>query len=116
VRRWFDDVDDEALFISVLVAGEIRKGVEQVRARDPVKARALERWLVGLDRMFGDRLLPVTSAIADRWGRLAALRPVSTIDSLLAATALVHDLTLVTRNLADIEHTGVVALNPFTDA
>ena len=53
--------------------------------------------------------------IADRWGRLAALRPVSTIDSLLAATALVHDLTLVTRNLADVEHTGVVTLNPFTD-
>lgn len=115
VRRWFDDVDDAALFISVLVAGEIRKGVEQVRARDPVKARALERWLVGLERMYGDRLLPVTPAIADRWGRLAALRPVSTIDSLLAATALVHDLTLVTRNLADVEHTGVVTLNPFTD-
>jgi hypothetical protein len=113
VRVWLESVDDSGLFLSVLVLGEIRKGIEQVRPKDPAKAHALERWLAGLEQTYGDRLLPVTTAIADEWGRLSAMRPVSTVDGLLAATALVHDLTLVTRNVPHVGHTGVTVLNPF---
>jgi predicted nucleic acid-binding protein len=113
VLSWFESVDDDELFLSVLVTGEIRKGVEQARSHDSAKAQALEQWLAGLERHYGDRMLPVTPAIADRWGRLSALRPISTVDCLLAATALVHDLTLVTRNVADVAGTGVTSLNPF---
>jgi predicted nucleic acid-binding protein len=113
VVHWFESADADELFLSVLVVGEIRKGVDLARHQDPVKARALERWLADLEGSYGDRVLPVTMAIADRWGRLGALRPTSTIDGLLAATALVHDLTLVTRNLADVTHTGARLWNPF---
>jgi toxin FitB len=113
VKAWLESAEDADLFLSVLVVGEIRKGVEQARPKDPVKARALEGWLAGLEQMFGDRVLPVTIAIADQWGRLSAPRPISTVDGLLAATALVHDLTLVTRNVIDVAHTGVQLLNPF---
>ena len=116
VVSWLEGVEDAGLFLSVLVVGEIRKGVEQVRPRDPVKARALEVWLDGLERKFGDRVLPVTMAIADQWGRLGAIRPISTVDGLLAATALIHDLVLVTRNVTNVGHTGVRLLNPFVSS
>lgn len=113
VSAWYQSVEDADLFLSVLVLGEIRKGVERARPNDPVKARALEHWLVGLEQKYGDRVLPVTATVADQWGRLSAIRPISTVDGLLAATALVHDLTLVTRNVSDVAHTGVKLLNPF---
>jgi len=113
VLAWLDSIEDSELFLSVLVLGEIRKGVEQVRQADPRRARALERWLDGLERTFADRLLPVSAAIADQWGRLSAIRPISTVDGLLAATALVHGMTLVTRNVRHVAHTGVKLLNPF---
>ena len=113
VAAWYESVEDTDLFLSVLVLGEIRKGIERARPNDPAKARALERWLVGLEQKFGDRVLPVTPVVADQWGRLCAIRLISTVDGLLAATALVHDLTLVTRNVSDVAHTGVNLVNPF---
>ena len=113
VLGWFESVEDSDLFLSVLVAGEIRKGVEQARLTDPAKAQALDLWLARLERQYADRMLPVTPAVADRWGRLSAIRPISTVDCLLAATALVHDMTLLTRNVADVASTGVKLLNPF---
>jgi toxin FitB len=113
VSAWYESVEDADLFLSVLVLGEIRKGVERARPNDPVKARTLERWLNGLEQTYGDRVLPVTAAIAHQWGRLTAIRPISTVDGLLAATAQVHDLTLVTRNVSDVAHTEVKCLNPF---
>ena len=113
VSAWFQSVDDFDLFLSVLVLGEIRKGVEHARANDPIKARALERWLVGLEQGYDDRILPVTADVAEQWGHLSAIRPISTVDGLLAATAMVHDLTLATRNVSDVAHTGVKLLNPF---
>ncbi len=113
VRAWLESVDDDDLFLSVLVVGEIRKGIEQARSKDPRKARALEGWLAGLVQRYDERVLPITPAVADQWGRLSALRPLSTVDGLLAATAMVHRLTLVTRNVADVAHTGVTLLNPF---
>jgi toxin FitB len=113
VLAWLASVEDLDLFLSVLVVGEIRKGVEQARPKDPIKARALESWLAGLEQNYGDRVLPVTAAIGDQWGRLSAIRPISTVDGLLAATALVHGLILVTRNVTDVVNTGVKVLNPF---
>ena len=113
VLAWWAEVNDNELWISTLVLGEIRQGIERSRQRDPAKAGALEQWLGTLTRHFRDRALPVDSAIAEVWGRLNGPRPLPVIDSLLAATALVHDLTLVTRNTADIKITGVAVLNPW---
>ena len=114
VSVWFESVDNDELFLSVLVIGEIRKGIEQARSKDSVKARALEGWLTGLEERYGERVLPITPAVANQWGHLSAKRPLSTVDGLLAATAMVHDLTLVTRNVTDVAHTKVKLLNPFT--
>jgi len=113
VRRWFESIQDETLFLSVLVLGEIRKGIEQARSRDIPKARALERWLNTLENTYADRILDVTIPIVDQWGRLSAMRPISPVDGLMAATALVHDLVFVTRNAADVVHTAAKVLNPF---
>lgn len=113
VVRWFDAVDDSALRLSVLVLGELRNGVERLRPRDAVRASALDAWLAELHSRFHDRIAPVTTETADRWGRLTAPRPLPVIDSLLAATALTHGWTLVSRNERDLATTGVSVLNPF---
>jgi predicted nucleic acid-binding protein len=113
VARWWAGIADADLFVSVLVLGEIRKGIELARPRDPAKAAALERWLNTVRHLFGQRILPIDQAVADAWGRLNASRPRPTVDSLLAATAQVYDLTLVTRNLTDMPKTGISILNPF---
>lgn len=113
VLAWFETVGEEDLFLSVLVLGEIRKGIEQARSADAAKARVLDQWLNNLERSYADHILPVTSDIADQWGRFGAIRPISTVDGLLAATAMVHELTLVTRNLQHVARTGVKLLNPF---
>jgi toxin FitB len=115
VAIWFSTVADEDLWLSVLVIGEIRRGVEAVRQRDPRKAAALERWLTRLTHDHGDRILPVDRAVAEEWGRLSAVRSASVVDGLLAATARVHGLTLATRNLRDVEWTGASCINPFTE-
>jgi predicted nucleic acid-binding protein len=88
--------------------------VERLRRRDPNQAKLFERWLATLRRDHGDRVLSITSAIAEEWGRLNAPDPLPVVDGLLAATARVHDLTLVTRNTAHVERTGVKLLNPFS--
>jgi hypothetical protein len=113
VARWWAGIADADLFVSVLVLGEIRKGIELARPRDPAKAAALERWLNTVRHMFGQRILPIDQAVADAWGRLNASQARPTVDSLLAATAQVYDLTLVTRNLTDMPKTGIAMLNPF---
>ncbi len=113
VARWWARVADADLFLSVLVLGEIRKGIELARPRDPVKASALERWLDAVSHTFAARILPIDQAVSDAWGRLNAGRPRPTVDSLLAATAKVYDLTLVTRNVDDVDSAGIKLLNPF---
>ncbi len=113
VAAWWAGVAEDDLRVSVLVLGEIRKGVELARQRDPQKARALETWLKDLVSDFGDRILPVDAAVAEEWGRMAAVRPVPAIDALLAATARTNGLTLVTRNAADVTGLDVEVLNPF---
>jgi len=113
VAAWFASVDEASLFLSVLVLGELRQGVERVRRRDPASAARLERWLDTLALRHADRLLPVDERVADLWGRLSVPDPLPAVDGLLAATALVHDLTLVTRNVRDVQPTGVRTHNPF---
>ena len=114
VARWFDSVSSHELFVSALVLGEIRKGIEAVRPRDPVKAAAIERWLGRLEADHADRIVPIDPAIADEWGRMAARRPLSVVDGLLAATAKARDLVLVTRNATDVAGTGCRVLNPWS--
>lgn len=114
VRRWFDKAVDRDLFTSVLVAGELRRGVELIRRRDRAAGDGLAEWLESLIERFGERLLPIDASVATRWGELNVPDPVPTVDGLLAATALVHDLTLVTRNVRDVARTGVRLLDPFT--
>jgi predicted nucleic acid-binding protein len=113
VAAWFDGVDDRDLGLSVLVIGEIRRGIEAVRRRDSRGASTLERWLGRLLREHAERVLPIDARVAEEWGRLSAMRPGSVVDVLLAATARVHGLTLVTRNVRDVQWTGVAWLNPF---
>jgi toxin FitB len=113
VRAWFDAVDEADLFLSVLVIGELRQGVERIQRRDAPGARSLSLWLERLIDQHANRILPIDIAISELWGRLNVPDPLPTVDGLLAATALVNDLTLVTRNLADVARTGARTLNPF---
>ena len=114
VRQWFEETAAEELFVSVLVLGEIRQGIERIRLRDPAQARALEKWLLWIATEFHDRLLPVDEKVADQWGRLGLQQPVPVLDAFLAATALVHDLTVVSRDEEGFRHTGVPVINPFS--
>ena len=116
VATWFASVPADKLFLSVLVVGEIRQGIARLTRRDPAQAEVFERWLSQLIDGYGDRIVPITVQIAEAWGRLNAPDPVPVVDGLLAATALVHDWTLVTRNVTDITPTGARLLNPFAGA
>lgn len=113
VAAWWNGVAEDDLWLSPLVLGEIRKVVELARRRDPERAQALEAWLADVMSNFGDRVLPVDTAVAEHWGRMNAIRPVPVVDGLLAATARANDLTLVTRNVADLAGLDVKLLNPF---
>lgn len=112
LRAWFEAQPAETLFLSVVTLGEVRQGIEQVRRRDRAQADRLGRWLDDLGRHYADRVLPVDRAVADEWGRLRAIRSVPVMDALIAATARVHGLTLVTRNTKDVAGLGVPLLNP----
>ncbi|MFO0752678.1 MAG: type II toxin-antitoxin system VapC family toxin [Thermodesulfovibrionales bacterium] len=117
VIGWLDQIPAEALFMSVLTLGEIRKGVEGLA--DGKRREKLRLWLEHeLPGWFGNRVLPVEWAVADRWGRLLAEvgRPVPSIDSLLAATALHHELRLVTRNAGDFVYPDREVINPWQSA
>jgi predicted nucleic acid-binding protein len=113
VRAWLASVPEGDLYLSVLVVGEIRQGIERLRRRDPVQAVPYETWLSALLHGFADRLLPVTAEVCDEWGRLNVPVPLPVIDGLMAATAKVRDWTLVTRNVAGLARTDVRLLNPF---
>jgi predicted nucleic acid-binding protein len=114
VRQWFEKTSEEELFISVLVLGEIRQGIERIRLRDPSQARTLEHWLLRVSVDFADRILTVDERVADQWGRMGLRQPVPILDAFLAATALVHDLTVVSRDEAGFHKTGVQIVNPFS--
>lgn len=116
VAAWYASIADEDLFLSTLVLGEIRSGVERVRPRDPAKAEALEGWLRDVEIAFHGRILLVDAAVSDRWGRMNAIRPIPVVDGLLAATAVANGLTLVTRNDRDVAGIGARVLNPFDNS
>jgi hypothetical protein len=99
--------------LSVLVVGEIRRGIERLRRRDPAQTAIYEAWLSRLRQDYTDRIIPITPEIAEEWGRLNVPDPVPTVEGLMAATAKVRGLTFVTRNTADLIRTGVPLLNPF---
>lgn len=117
VLEWLETVDECMLYLSVLTLGEIRKGVAVLPQGK--RRTQLETWLeVELGARFSARILPIDAAVADRWGLLAAEakrrgRVLSTIDALLAATALHFNLTLVSRNVGDFALTSVPTLNPW---
>jgi toxin FitB len=113
VRAWLDSVPEAELYLSVLVVGEIRQGIERLRRRDPAQAEPYELWLSALQRSFADRLVPITADVCQEWGRLNVPDPLPVVDGLMAATASRRDLTLVTRNVRDLARTGVRLLNPF---
>ena len=113
VRAWFASVSGNSLYLSVLTVGEIRRGIERLRRRDPAQTAVFEAWLASLRQHYADRLLPITGEIAEDWGRLNVPDPIPTVDGLLTATARVHGFVLVTRNTADLARTGVRVLNPF---
>jgi len=113
VRRWFTGVDDAELFLSVLTVGEIRRGIESIQRRDRERALGLNRWFRALVTEYEGRILPVDIRVAEEWGRMNVAATFPAVDSLLAATAHVHGLTLVTRNTKDVMRTGVACFNPF---
>ncbi|MDP2783167.1 MAG: type II toxin-antitoxin system VapC family toxin [Sulfurimicrobium sp.] len=116
VVSWFTDRPPATLYLSVLTLGEIRKGIEG--SSDASRKMALLDWLeTDLPAFFTGRILPIDTRIADRWGRLVATagRPLPAIDSLLAATALAHDLIMVTRNMRDFAGLPIQTINPWSD-
>jgi toxin FitB len=111
---WLRSVRPESVYLSALTLGEIMRGVALRRKSDPQTATRLTEWLEQLRQDHSDRILPVTDRIALEWGRIAALRPRGDIDGLIAATAIVHDLILVTRNVKDFEDIAVLLINPWS--
>ena len=106
VAAWFADVPEESIYLSVLTIGEIRHGIQALRRRDPLQAAALDRWISSLVRQHADRILPVELQVAEEWGGLISMRTASPIDAMMAATARVNNLILVTRNVRHVSWTG----------
>jgi predicted nucleic acid-binding protein len=113
VVRWAASVDPATLHTSVLVIGEIRRGIELKRRADRAQAVALDAWLTQVRAGMAGRILPIDESVAEAWGKLGVPDPIAAIDGLLAATALVHGLTVVSRNLGDFTRTGARILDPF---
>ncbi len=113
VVAWFGRQRTTDLFVSVVSIGEIERGIAQQRATDPVFAGSLAAWLDRVLALYGERVLPFDLQAARRWGGLSAALGNESADLMIAATALEHGLTVVTRNLSDFEPTGVPILNPF---
>ncbi len=118
VRAFFKQViaDDTQMFISVVTVGELRRGVELIRYRGDVRqVNQLENWLAALLNEHQDKILDINQDIAQLWGRLRVPHPENALDKQIAATALIYELTVVTRNHKDFAKTGVCVLNPFTE-
>lgn len=113
VKRWISSAFVSDLYLSVLVVGEIRRGTERLKRRDPEGAKVYEAWLDTVLKEYADRILPIDAEVAEEWGRISVPDPVPIVDGLMAATAKVRGMTFVTRNTADVERTGVRLLNPF---
>ena len=113
VVDWVGARAPEELFISVLTIGELRRGAARIRRRDPDFGAALDRWVAETAERFRDRILAVDHTIAERWGEVTGRQTVPDVDGLIGATALVHDLVVVTRNVRHVAPTGARCLDPF---
>ena len=115
VARWLQDQDPGAMYISAITVGEIRYGAMRQRRKQPEFAELLEGWLAYLATWFQDRILPFDEGAANHWGVQHAQLGYTNSDLLIAATALHHGMTVVTRNVRDFESTGVTVLDPFKE-
>jgi predicted nucleic acid-binding protein len=111
--RWLQSVDPNAVYLSVVTLGEIMRGIALKQRSDAKAAAHLAEWLQKLRHDYADRILPISDQIALGWGRLMAQRPRGDADGLIAATAIVHDLILVTRNVSDFDDTRATVINPW---
>ena len=110
---WLSAVNPDAVFLSVVTLGEIAKGIATRQRTDPIAAAALDGWFNGSRRGYADRILAIDDVVAMAWGHLMAQRRLPVADGLIAATARVHNLALVTRNVADFSDTGLSLVNPW---
>jgi predicted nucleic acid-binding protein len=116
VTEWVAATEPGRLHVSVLTLGEIEQGIARIRARgDHQQAAGLERWLREMEVGFADRILLVTLPVASAWGRQQHVQPLPVVDALIAATARVNGLTVVTHNVKDFQRSGIQVLNPFGD-
>jgi toxin FitB len=111
---WLRSTRSDALFLSAITIGEIMKGVTMKLRTDPPAAAVLMRWLDELRVVYASRILPIDDEVAMSWGRLMAERPRPVVDTLIAATARMHNKVIVTRNVPDFADAGVTLLNPWT--
>jgi predicted nucleic acid-binding protein len=112
--EWLSRIDPAAAYISVLTIGEIERGIQLISSKNPARAAQLQIWLQTIRGDFHDRLLTIDEEVSLVWGRITTNRMPRDADSLIAATAIVHGLTVVTRNVADFADTGVAVVNPWT--
>jgi len=115
VLSFLQAAEASSLYVSVLTLGELRKGVAKKKLEDPEAARRLAEWVDGLEFSFADRMIGIDAAIARLWGDWSGDRPRAVVDTLLAATAVVHGLSLVTRNIHDVRDIPVKLLDPWTE-
>jgi len=113
VSAWFGAHATESRFLSVLTLGEIRKGIEQIRAKDSGKAAAFEKWLLAILASYEGRILDIGLDEAEIWGRVSSKGKLPEVDGLIAATALAHGFSVVTRNVNDYKSSGVNVVNPW---
>jgi predicted nucleic acid-binding protein len=113
VATWFAAIAPESIFTSVIVLGEIRRGIELVSRRDRPQAEALTRWYETVRERLGDRVLVIDEIVMTMWARISAPDVLPAYDGLIAATALLHGMTVATRNTRDYRRTGVQVVNPW---
>ena len=116
IAQWIEKQRSADLYLSVVSVGEIERGIERQQRRDPVHAHALAAWLDSVLALYGERILAVDLSAARRWGRLSGVLGHEGADLLIAATALEHGLTVVSRNVRHFEPTGVAVLDPSATA